>query len=57
MSTAALTKDFVLGELHQMSGRALDRNAVEACTRHPLSGKALDPAAASLIASTRGQES
>ncbi len=54
---AALAEDFVLGEMHQMSGHSLDRDAVEACARHVLSDKALDPAVASLVASARGQES
>lgn len=54
---AALSEDFVLGELHQMSGHALDRDAVEACARYVLSGKAIHPAVASLVAATSGQNS
>jgi len=33
---AALPRDFVLAELHGMSGRTLDANAVAACTAHVL---------------------
>jgi HD-GYP domain-containing protein (c-di-GMP phosphodiesterase class II) len=54
---AALPEDFALAELHQMAGRLLDREAVEACTRHVLSGKAVHPAAASLVAPAAGHDS
>lgn len=46
---APLSEDFVLGELHKVAGQTLDADAVEACGRHVLSGKAIDAAAESLL--------
>jgi HD-GYP domain-containing protein (c-di-GMP phosphodiesterase class II) len=54
---AALSEDFVLGELQQMAGHALDRDAVNACVYHVMSGKAVHPAVASLVEAAAGQES
>jgi len=54
---AALSEDFVLGELHKMAGHLLDREAVEALSRHVLNGGALHPAAASVVEATTAQES
>jgi HD-GYP domain-containing protein (c-di-GMP phosphodiesterase class II) len=44
---AALSEDFVLGEIHKMAAIKLDQKAVDACTRYILSGKATHSAAAS----------
>ncbi len=46
---AAVTEDFVLAELHRLAGQTLDRDAVEACTRYVLGGRALHPAAESIV--------
>jgi HD-GYP domain-containing protein (c-di-GMP phosphodiesterase class II) len=54
---APLSEDFVVGELHQMAGPLLDRDAVDALARHVLSGAVLHPATASLVEATAGQES
>ena len=53
---AALSEDFVLGEIHKMAGTQLDQKAVDACTRYVISGKATHSAAASLVASHSGNE-
>jgi putative nucleotidyltransferase with HDIG domain len=49
---APLSQDFVLGELRQLAGHALDRRAVDACIRHVLGGAAMHPGAASIIDSS-----
>jgi putative nucleotidyltransferase with HDIG domain len=54
---AALSEDFVLGELHKMAGHLLDREAVEALSRHVLNGGALHPAASSVVEARTGRES
>ena len=54
---AALSEDFVLGELHKMAGHLLDRRAVDAFARHVLRGGGLHPAPTSLVEATAGQQS
>jgi HD-GYP domain-containing protein (c-di-GMP phosphodiesterase class II) len=56
---AGLPRDFVLGELHQMAGRLLDPDAVEACrnfTLLDLSPAASVPAAAEQWPRTMGRQ-